>query len=112
MCIYTAPHRAIVRKVHPKPERGGIGIDQDKANAIQARIDEFVNHMSALLRVERDAELEYTQDELDAAPALSPDDDSKSIDYLVSHGHSEEELCDTLCNLTALSCSKGKHFVI
>lgn len=80
----------------------------EKAKAIQNRIDEFTKKMSELLRIERDAELEFTQEELNAVP--SPDessDSSKPIEFLVSHGQAQQELCDTICNLTAVSTSTG-----
>jgi len=106
---FTAQHRAVVRKIAlPKSVQGVLGMDLEKVKAIQHRIDEFTNHMSELLRVERDAELEFTQEELDAVP--KPDDasdSSKPIDFLVSHSQPEQELCDTICNLNAISTSTG-----
>lgn len=75
---------------------------------MQANIDQFTNHMANLLSIERDSELEFTQEELNAVPV--PDDNSdfsKPIEFLVSHGQSQQELCDTLCNLTAVSTSTG-----
>nr|XP_007145941.1 hypothetical protein PHAVU_007G280900g [Phaseolus vulgaris]ESW17935.1 hypothetical protein PHAVU_007G280900g [Phaseolus vulgaris] len=105
----SAQHRAVVRKIaQPKSVQGVLGMDLEKVKAIQHRIDEFTNHMSELLRVERDAELEFTQEELDAVP--KPDDasdSSKPIDFLVSHSQPEQELCDTICNLNAISTSTG-----
>jgi len=106
---FTAQHRAVVRKItQPKSVQGVLGMDLGKVKAIQHRIDEFTNHMSELLRVERDAELEFTQEELDAVP--KPDDasdPSKPIDFLVSHSQPQQELCDTICNLNAISTSTG-----
>ncbi|KAK7340987.1 hypothetical protein VNO80_23911 [Phaseolus coccineus] len=105
----SAQHRAVVRKItQPQSVQGVLGMDLGKVKAIQHRIDEFTNHMSELLRVERDAELEFTQEELDAVP--KPDDasdSSKPIDFLVSHSQPEQELCDTICNLNAISTSTG-----
>ncbi|KAM7250143.1 hypothetical protein ACFE04_022026 [Oxalis oulophora] len=72
--------------------------------------------ISELLRVERDSELEYTQEELNAVP--TPDESSeisKPIEFLVSHGKAPQELCDTICNLNAVSTSiglGGMHLVI
>lgn len=80
----------------------------EKAKAIQSRIDEFTKQMSELLRIERDAELEFTQEELNAVP--TPDESSgpsKPIEFLVSHGQAQQELCDTICNLYAASTSTG-----
>lgn len=83
-------------------------MDLEKAKAIQGRIDEFTSRMSELLRIERDAELEFTQEELDAIPTPDGDSDSsKPIEFLVSHGQAQQELCDTICNLYAVSTSTG-----
>lgn len=83
-------------------------MDLEKAKAMQGRIDEFTKQMSELLRIERDAELEFTQEELDAVPTLDEgSDSSKPIEFLVSHGQAQQELCDTICNLNAVSTSTG-----
>lgn len=76
---------------------------------IQGKIDDFVRNMSDLLGIERDAELEFTQEELNAVS--DPDensDSSKPIEYIVSHGQAQQEQCDTICNLNAISSSTGK----
>ncbi|WKA06083.1 hypothetical protein VitviT2T_024004 [Vitis vinifera] len=105
----SAQHRAISRKVsQPKPLKGVLGMELDKAKAIQSRIDEFTKRMSELLQIERDSELEFTQEELNAVP--TPDessDSSKPIEFLVSHGQAQQELCDTICNLNAVSTFIG-----
>ncbi|XP_059460447.1 uncharacterized protein LOC132189693 isoform X1 [Corylus avellana] len=106
----SAQHREMARKVvQPKKNvQGVLGMDLQKAKAIQSRIDEFTNRMSELLRLERDVELEFTQEELDAVP--TPDetsDSSKPIEFLVRHGQAQQELCDTICNLNAVSTSTG-----
>ncbi|KAK6926428.1 DNA2/NAM7 helicase, helicase domain [Dillenia turbinata] len=105
----SAQHRAIARKgPQMKPVNGILGMDAEKLKAMQGRIDEFVKIMSELLRIERDAELEFTQEELNAVP--TPDessDSSKPIEFLVSHGQAQQELCDTICNLSAVSTSTG-----
>lgn len=105
----SAQHRAAVRKMsQSKQIHGGLGMDLDKAKMIQDKIDELVKHMADLLRIERDAELEYTQEELNAVS--SPDEESdasKPIEYLVSHGQAQQEQCDTICNLNAVSSSTG-----
>lgn len=83
-------------------------MDLEKAKAIQSRIDEFTNRMSDLLHIERDAELEFTQEELNAVPAPDVGSEAqKPFEYLVSHAQPEQELCDTICNLTAVSTSIG-----
>ncbi|PON97513.1 Exonuclease/helicase-like [Trema orientale] len=106
----SAQHKAMARKaaVRPKSVQSVLGMDLEKARAIQSRTDEFTNRMSELLRIERDAELEFTQEELDAIPM--PDESSESsrpIEFLVSHGQAQQELCDTICNLNTVSTSTG-----
>jgi hypothetical protein len=83
-------------------------MDIERVKALQNRIDEFTSNMSELLNIERDVELEFTQEELDAVPR--PDDasdTSKPIEFLVSHSQPQQELCDTICNLNAISTSTG-----
>lgn len=88
--------------------KGVLGMELEKVKAIQSRIDEFTKQMSELLRIERDAELEFTQEELDAVPTPDENSDaSKPIEFLVSHGQAQQELCDTICNLNAVSTSTG-----
>ncbi|CAM8971129.1 unnamed protein product [Rhodiola kirilowii] len=104
----SAQHKAIARKVPPKTPYGVLGMNLDRAKTIQSRIDEFTQRMSELLRIERDSELEYTQEELNAVP--TPDDNldsSKPTEFIVSHGQAQQELCDTICNLNAISSSTG-----
>ncbi|XP_073101363.1 uncharacterized protein [Elaeis guineensis] len=105
----SAQHRAAVRKSpQAKPVHSGLGIGLEKAKTIQDNIKYYVKNMSDLLRIERDAELEFTQEELNAVP--TPDEKSNSlrpIEYLVSHGQEQQEQCDTICNLNAISSSTG-----
>jgi hypothetical protein len=76
---------------------------------MQDRIEEFVSHMSDLLRVERDAELEFTQEELNATTMLENNSEPpKPVEYLVTHGQAQQEQCDTICNLNVVSSSTGK----
>ncbi|XP_059625147.1 uncharacterized protein LOC132268316 [Cornus florida] len=105
----SAQHRAIARKVsQPKTIHAGLGMDLNKAKALQARIDDYTKRMSDLLRIERDAELEFTQEELNAVPTPNESSDSlKPTEFLVSHCQVEQELCDTICNLNAVSTSTG-----
>lgn len=105
----SAQHRAIARKVSQrKAVHGVLGMDLDKVKAIQSRIDGFTERMANLLRIERDVELEFTQQELNAVPTPDETSDSqKPIEFLVSHGQAEQELCDTICNLIAVSTSTG-----
>lgn len=104
----SAQHRAIARKVSlPKAVHGVLGMEMEKVKAIQGRIDDFAERMANLLRVERDSELEFTQQELDAVPTTDSSDSNKPIEFLVSHGQAEQELCDTICNLFAVSTFTG-----
>jgi hypothetical protein len=108
--VISAQHRAMARKVvQPKKNvQGVLGMELQKAKAIQGRIDEFTNRMSELLRLERDVELEFTQEELDAVPTPGEtSDSSKPIEFLVRHGQAQQELCDTICNLNPVSTSTG-----
>lgn len=104
----SAQHKAIARKVSsPKAVHGVLGMELEKVKAIQGKIDEFAEKMANLLRVERDSELEFTQQELDAVPTTDTSDSNKPIEFLVSHGQAEQELCDTICNLFAVSTFTG-----
>ncbi|KAL6633700.1 hypothetical protein ACP70R_026371 [Stipagrostis hirtigluma subsp. patula] len=103
-------HRAAVRRAAPRPKamHSSLGVSLKKVRLMQDRIEEFVMNMSDLLRIERDVELEFTQEELNATPML--DDDSeppKPVEYLVSHGQAQQEQCDTICNLNVVSSSTG-----
>lgn len=82
-------------------------MELDKVKAIQVKIDDFTERMANLLRVERDSELEFTQQELNAAPTADSSDPNKPIEFLVSHGQAEQELCDTICNLFAVNTYTG-----
>uniref|UniRef100_A0A0D9VJY9 Helicase ATP-binding domain-containing protein n=1 Tax=Leersia perrieri TaxID=77586 RepID=A0A0D9VJY9_9ORYZ len=107
----SAQHREAVRRTAPPRPRavhGSIGVSLNKVKLMQRRIEQYVTHMSDLLRIERDVELEFTQEELNATPML--DDDSeppKPVEYLVSHVQSQQEQCDTICNLNVISSSTG-----
>ncbi|XP_068650365.1 DNA polymerase alpha-associated DNA helicase A isoform X2 [Aristolochia californica] len=105
----SAQHRAVVRKatVPSKLVHGSLRMHLDKAKSIQSKIDDYVKHMSDLLRIERDSELEFTQKELNAVPTPDVCNTSKPIEYLVSHEQAQHEQCDTICNLSAVSSSKG-----
>ncbi|KAJ6811033.1 DNA polymerase alpha-associated DNA helicase A [Iris pallida] len=106
----SAQHKAAVRKVSlSKPLHSGLGLELEKASIIQGKIEDFVKQMSDLLRIERDAELEFTQEELNAvsSPPNEKSNLKKPIEYLVSHGQSQQEQCDTICNLNAISSSTG-----
>lgn len=92
-----------------KAVHGGLGIELKKAKVMLKKIEDFVKQMSDLLRIERDAELEFTQEELNAVPTPESNSDLlKPIEYLVSHGQAQQEQCDTICNLNVISSSTGK----
>ncbi|CAL4884887.1 unnamed protein product [Urochloa decumbens] len=106
----SSQHRAAVRRTSPRPKavHSSIGISLKKVRLMQARIEEFVRHMSDLLQIERDVELEFTQEELNATPTLDDDSEpTKPVEYLVSHGQAQQERCDTICNLNVISSSTG-----
>ncbi|KAM3256360.1 hypothetical protein ACQJBY_049066 [Aegilops geniculata] len=86
-----------------------LGISLDKTRLMQTKIEDFVKKMSDLLDIERDAELEFTQEELNATPTTdsAAKQPLKPVAYLVSHGQAEQEQCDTVCNLNVVSTSTG-----
>lgn len=110
----SSQHRAAVRTTSPQPKavHSSIGISLKKVGLMQTRIEEFVGHMSDLLRIERDVELEFTQEELNATPMLYDDSKPpKPVEYLVSHGQAQQEQCDTICNLNVISSSTGEGII-
>ncbi|KAL6839015.1 hypothetical protein ACP4OV_031175 [Aristida adscensionis] len=106
--VKSTEHRAAARKPKAPVMHNTLGISLDKTRMMQTRIDDFVKKMSELLHIERDAELEFTQEELNATPVM--DDMSKEpgqpVEYLVTRGQ-EQEQCDTICNLKVISSSTG-----
>ncbi|KAL6912269.1 hypothetical protein ACP4OV_001074 [Aristida adscensionis] len=106
----SSQYQAAARRTVPRPRavHSSIGVSLKKVRLMQDRIEEFVSHMSDLLRVERDVELEFTQEELNATPMLDGDSKPpKPVEYLVSHGQAQQEQCDTICNLNVISSSTG-----
>ncbi|KAK3155025.1 hypothetical protein QOZ80_2BG0197880 [Eleusine coracana subsp. coracana] len=107
----SSEHRDAVRRAtspRPRAVHGGIGVSLRKVRLMQDRIEEFVRDMSDLLRIERDVELEFMQEELNATPMLDGNfKPPKPVEYLVSHGQSQQEQCDTICNLNVISSSTG-----
>ena len=96
-----------------------LGLARERLAEIQVSVDEFVGKALELLHVERNAELEATQLELDASASTQDVSNGKTIptnnkvtgptEYLVkNHGRLEQEQCDTICNLIAVSSSTGK----
>eukprot|EP00250_Pteridium_aquilinum_P011366 c20015_g1_i1 orf=369-3419(-) len=104
----SGSHRVIVRKANEsKKLHEELGLARSKITEIQGSIDQFVSKMVELLQVERNAELEATQSELDASPSVEKNSAVGPTEYLVYHGQSEQEQCDTICNLAAVSSSTG-----
>ena len=95
-----------------------LGLARERLAEIQVSVEDFVGKALELLQVERNAELEATQLELDASASTQDVTDGKTIranskvgptEYLVkNHGRLEQEQCDTICNLIAVSSSTGK----
>lgn len=102
-------HRVIARKVPETKElHDELGLAREKIAEIQQAVDRYVNHAVELLQMERNTELEATQLELDAAPSAETDTAVKSpTEYIVHHVQTEQEQCDTICNLIAVSSSTG-----
>ncbi|VAI30833.1 unnamed protein product [Triticum turgidum subsp. durum] len=105
----SAQHRQGARKPKPPTMHNLLGISLDKTRLMQTKIEDFVKKMSDLLNIERDAELEFTQEELNATPTMdsAAKQSLKPVEYLVSHGQAEQEQCDTVCNLNVISTSTG-----
>lgn len=105
----TAARRPTAAVVH---NHTALGISLDRTRLMQAKIDEFVQKMTGLLQLERDAELEVTQttqDEMSASSRMDGES-KKTVEYLVTHGQAQEE-CDTICNLKVISSSTGMFFL-
>ncbi|XP_062193335.1 uncharacterized protein LOC133896746 isoform X2 [Phragmites australis] len=101
----SAEHRAAARKSKTPVMHSTLGISLNKTRLMQTKIDDFVKKMTDLLDIERDAELEFTQEELNATPLM--DGKSKQpVQYLVTHGQAQEQ-CDTICNLKVISSATG-----
>ncbi|VAI16661.1 unnamed protein product [Triticum turgidum subsp. durum] len=105
----SAQHRQGARKPKAPAMHNLLGISLDKTRLMQTKIEDFVKKMSDLLNIERDAELEFTQEELNATPTMdsAAKQPLKPVEYLVSHGQAEQEQCDTVCNLNVISTSTG-----
>lgn len=105
----SGSHRVIARKVPETKElHDELGLAREKIAEIQQAVDRYVNHAVELLQMERNTELEATQLELDAAPSAETDTAVKSpTEYIVHHVQTEQEQCDTICNLIAVSSSTG-----
>lgn len=110
----SAEHRTAARRptAPVMHKHTTLGISLDRTRLMQAKIDEFVQKMTGLLQLERDAELDVTQttqDELMSASSMMDGKSKKPVEYLVTHGQAQEE-CDTICNLKVISSSTGMFF--
>ncbi|CAN6223854.1 unnamed protein product [Urochloa humidicola] len=85
-----------------------LSISLDKTRMMQTKIDDFIKKMTDLLHLERDAELEFTQAELNATSMMDAKSEKpvQPVEYLVTHGQAQEQ-CDTICNLKVISSSTG-----
>jgi hypothetical protein len=109
-------HRAAARKTKTPVMHTTLGISVDKTRLMQTKIDNFVKRMIDLLHIERDAELEFTQEELNATPVVDVKSTNQvqPVEYLVTHGQAQEQ-CDTICNLKVIKSSIGMflfHFLV
>ncbi|PVH35011.1 hypothetical protein PAHAL_7G085100 [Panicum hallii] len=104
----SAEHRAAARRSGNPVMHVTLGISLDKTRLMQTKIDEFVKKMTDLLQLERDAELEFTQAELNTTSMMlaKSEKPARPVEYLVTHGQAQEQ-CDTLCNLKVISSSTG-----
>jgi hypothetical protein len=107
----STEHRTAARRSATPVMHSTLGISLDRTRLMQSKIDEFVQKMTGLLQLERDAELEVTQTTKDELTASSMMDgkSKKPVEYLVTHGQAQEE-CDTICNLKVVSSSIGMFF--
>ncbi|KAL3694099.1 hypothetical protein R1sor_007750 [Riccia sorocarpa] len=99
-------HKKSTRNAH-EGRQGAAGLSREKMGAIQERIDTFVAKAFELLRIERDAELEATQQSLDSVPVGSPPPTPDSEELLLAEEDLHPEAHDTIRNLIAVSSSTG-----
>lgn len=107
----SAEHRVAARRSRNPVMHTTLGISLDKTRLMQKKIDDFVKKMTDLLHLERDAELEFTQTELNATSVMDAESEKpvQPVEYLVTHGQALEQ-CDTICNLKVISSSTGAFF--
>ncbi|KAJ1283557.1 hypothetical protein BS78_03G137600 [Paspalum vaginatum] len=104
----SAEHQAGARKSKTPVMHSTLGISLDKTRLMQTKIDTFVKKMADLLHLERNEELEFTQEELNATSMMQGKSEKpvQPVGYLVTHGQSQEQ-CGTICNLKVVSSSTG-----
>ncbi|GJN36524.1 hypothetical protein PR202_gb25389 [Eleusine coracana subsp. coracana] len=112
----SSEHRLAARKTKNVVMNTTLGISVDRTRLMQAKIDDFVKKMTDLLHLERDVELEFTQEELNATPVMDVNwkKPVQPVEYMVTHGQAQEQ-CDTICNLKVISSSTGltgQHLVL
>ncbi|KAF8690726.1 hypothetical protein HU200_041105 [Digitaria exilis] len=98
----SAEHRVAARRSRNHVMHSTLGISLDKTRLMQKKIDDFVKKMTDLLHLERDAELELTQAELNNATSVMDAKSEKSVQ--------PSEQCDTIFNLKVISSSTGAFF--
>ncbi|MCO5607722.1 hypothetical protein L7F22_061921 [Adiantum nelumboides] len=104
----SGSHRVVARKAsESKQLHEELGLAKTRIAEIQTSINQFVSKTLDLLQVERNAELEATQSELNAFPSVDDNSAAGPTEFLVYHGTLEQEQCDTICNLMAVSSSTG-----
>ncbi|WVZ71375.1 hypothetical protein U9M48_019967 [Paspalum notatum var. saurae] len=104
----SAEHQAGARKSKTPVMHSTLGTSLDKTKLMQTKIDAFVKKMTDLLHLERNAELEFTQEEFNATSMMHGKSEKpvQPVGYLVTHGQSQEQ-CGTICNLKVVSSSTG-----
>jgi hypothetical protein len=110
--VKSAEHRAAARRSRNPVMHNTLGISLEKTRLMQTNIDDFVKKMTDLLYLERDAELKFTQAELNATSIIHEKSEKavQPVDYLVTHGQAQEQ-CDTICNLEVINSSAGMFFL-
>ncbi|KAI5080557.1 hypothetical protein GOP47_0003740 [Adiantum capillus-veneris] len=105
----SGSHRVMARKAsESKQLHEELGLAKSRIAEIQASVDQFVSKTLELLQIERNAELDATQSELNAVPSVEEKSAAAGpTEFLVYHGQLEQEQCDTICNLMAVSSSTG-----
>ncbi|CAN6181687.1 unnamed protein product [Urochloa humidicola] len=104
----SAGHRAAACRSRNPVMHSILGISLDNTGMMQTKIDDFIKKMTDHLHLEGDAELEFTQAELNATSMMDAKSEKpvQPVEYLVTHGQAQEQ-CDTICNLKVISSSTG-----
>ncbi|CAL5075293.1 unnamed protein product [Urochloa decumbens] len=80
----SAEHQEAARRSRNPVMHGTLGVSLDKTRLMQTKIDDFVKKMTDLLHLERDAELEFTQAELNATSMMDAKSEKpvQPVEYL------------------------------